>query len=190
VSTKKGNGNGKIARIGQDAVRTGTGKTWSQWLTILDRAGAGKMSHRDIALLLGRRYPGIGMWWHQMVTVGYEQARGLRETHERIVGYEISGSRTVAASASALFKAWKDPRARRRWLPGERLVIGKTTAGKSMRIVWGDGTTRLEVQFFPRRPGRCQVVVSHSRLKDAKAAQHMKTFWSGRLDRLQEILEA
>ena len=35
-----------------------------------------------------------------------------------------------------------------------------------------------------------QVVVDHTRLKDAKAARRMKTYWRRRLDRLQEILEA
>ena len=187
---KKASGNGRVARIGRDAVRARTGKTWSQWFRILDRAGAGNMSHRDIARHLGRRVPGIGMWWHQMVTVGYEQARGLREKHQRRDGYGISGSRTVAAPGSALFKAWNDARARRQWLPGERLVIRKPTTGKSMRIAWSDGTTRVEVLLSPKGPGRCQVVVDHTRLKDAKAARRMKTYWRRRLDRLQEILEA
>ena len=187
---KKAGGNGRVARIGRDAVRAGTGKTWSQWFGVLDRAGATSMSHRDIARHLGKRYPGIGMWWHQMVTVGYEQARGLREKHQRLDGYGISGSRTVAAPASALFKAWKDPKARRLWLPGERLAFRRATAGKSMRIAWGDGTTRVEVLFAPKGPGRCQVVVDHSRLKDAKAARRMKAYWRRRLDRLQKILEA
>ena len=183
-------GGKRVARIGRDAVRAGTGKTWSQWFRILDRAGARTMSHRDIARQLGKAYPGIGMWWHQMVTVGYEQARGLREKHQRLDGYGISGSRTLAAPAAALFKAWNDARVRRRWLPGERLLIRRATPDKSMRIAWGDGTTLVEVLFSPRGPGRCRVVVDHTRLKDAKAARRMKAYWGRRLDRLQEILEA
>lgn len=89
-----------------------------------------------------------------------------------------------------LFKAWNDARARRQWLPGERLVIRKATTGRSMRIAWSDGTTRVEVLVSPKGPGRCQVVVDHTRLEDAKAARRMKTYWRRRLDRLQEILEA
>src|SRR2546425_1217970 len=168
---KKESGNGRLARIGREAVQARTGKTWSQWLRILDSAGARKMSHRDIARHLAKKYPRIGMWWHQTVTVGYELARGLREKHQRPDGYEISGSRTVAAPVSALSRAWEDPRARRRWLPGKRLVIRKAAGGRTLRIDWGEGTSRLEVQFFPKGPGRCQVVVSHSRLKDMKAAR-------------------
>ena len=187
---KKNNGNGRLARVSQDAVRARTGKTWSQWIRILDGAGARTMSHRDIARHLAKTYPRIGMWWHQTVTVGYEIARGLRERHQRPDGYEISGSRTVAAPVSALLTAWEDPRARRRWLPGKRLAIRKTVGGRTLHIDWGDGTSRLEVQFFPKRSGKCQVVVSHSRLKDVKAARRMKTYWAGRLDRLRESLEA
>jgi len=187
---KKGNGNGRVARIGDSAVRARTGKSWSQWCRILDKAGARKMSHQDIARYIAKKYPGIGMWWHQMVTVGYEQARGLRARNKRPGGYEISGSRTVGAPAPALFRAWRDARLRRRWLPGERIVIRKATPGKSMRIAWGDGKTSVEVNFYPKRAGRCQVVVQHRRLAGAKAAAHMKTYWARRLDRLREIVEA
>lgn len=187
---KTDRGGGKIARIGRDAVRVGTGKTWSEWLRILDRAGASRMDHQEIARYLAKKYQGIGMWWHQMVTVGYEQARGLREKYQRPDGYGISSSRTLGAPASTLFKAWKDPRARLRWLPGEPIVINKATPNRSIRLAWGDGTTRLEVMLYPKGRDRCQMVVQHGRLKDAATARRMKAFWKQRLDQLQEILES
>lgn len=89
------------------AVKAKTGKVWSEWFKILDAAGAKKMTHQEIAALLHSKHH-VGPWWTQMVTVTYEQARGLRDKHQKPGGYEISVSRTVDASLSKAFKAWTD----------------------------------------------------------------------------------
>jgi len=75
-----GSATAKVAGIGASAVRKATGKDWQQWFTLLDKAGAAKMPHKDIACLLYQKHKLPG-WWAQMVTVGYEQARGMREKH-------------------------------------------------------------------------------------------------------------
>ncbi|HET9469636.1 MAG TPA: hypothetical protein VFO24_00940, partial [Usitatibacter sp.] len=72
----------RLAGVGTDAVLRATGRPWSEWLAVLDRAGARTLSHKDIALLLSRKF-GVPDWWGQMVTVGYEQARGLRAAGQR-----------------------------------------------------------------------------------------------------------
>ena len=71
----------KLAGVGNDAVMKATGRPWDEWLKVLDRAGAKKMPHKEIALMLSRKFLVAG-WWCQMVSVGYEQARGLRKTPE------------------------------------------------------------------------------------------------------------
>ncbi len=88
----------KVAGIGDAAVQAKTGKTWAQWCQVLDRAGARKMNHTAIATYL---YDELGVpgWWCQMVAVGYEQARGLREKHQTPTGYEISVSKTLRSRA-------------------------------------------------------------------------------------------
>src|ERR1700752_4374658 len=71
----------RYAGVGSDAVLRATGKAWDEWLKLLDRAGAKKMPHKDIALMLSRQFK-VPDWWSQMVTVGYEQARGLRKAYQ------------------------------------------------------------------------------------------------------------
>jgi hypothetical protein len=71
----------KTAGISSAAVKKATGKDWKQWFTLLDKAGARKMPHKDIACLVYEKHQVSG-WWAQMVTVGYEQARGLRQKHQ------------------------------------------------------------------------------------------------------------
>ena len=174
-------------RMSDEAVESKTGKTWSRWFKHLDAAGAKKMSHQEIVAHLSEKH-GVRPWWTQMVAVTYEQARGLRDKHEKPEGYEISVSRTIAAPVGKAFKAWTDEKTRRQWLPAN-LTIRKATTNKSLRISWEDGKTSLSVNFYPKSTGKSQVVAQHSRLPDAKAAAKMKKFWSDALDRLKGLLE-
>ena len=174
-------------RMSDEAVKAKTGKKWNQWFTILDKAGAKKMTHQEIVKFLNSQHE-VGPWWQQMVTVTYEQARGLREKHEKPAGYEISVSRTIEAPVSKAFKAWTDEKTRKAWLPSN-LAIRKATTNKSLRITWEDGKTSVAVAFLPKGTGKCQVVAQHSKLSDAKAAARMKTFWADALDRLKTMIE-
>src|SRR5205807_9702646 len=104
-------------RMSDEAVEAKTGKTWSRWFKHLDAAGAKKMTHQEIVAHLRDKHD-VRPWWTQMVAVTYEQARGLREKHEKPVGYEeISVSRTVEAPIGRVFKAWTDQKTVKKWLP-------------------------------------------------------------------------
>ncbi|MFN2577734.1 MAG: hypothetical protein ABR607_08590 [Pyrinomonadaceae bacterium] len=173
-------------RMSDEAVETKTGKNWSRWFKHLDAAGAKKMTHQEIAAHLSDKHD-VRPWWTQMITVTYEQARGLREAHEKPGGYEISVSRTIEAPVSQAFKAWTDEKVRQKWLPA-RFHVSKATANKSLRLVWEDGNTRVAAAFLSKGP-KCQVVAQHSKLPDAKAAAKMKKFWGEALDRLKASLE-
>ena len=178
----------KAAGMTDEAVRKRTGKGWEQWFRILDRAGGRNMNHKQIVACLAKRSPEIGGWWMQMITVAYEQERGLRERHQKPGGYEISRSKTIGVSLSPLYNAWTDARLRRRWLP-ETITIRTATPRKSMRVTWADGKTSLSVNFYAQGSAKSQVVVQHIKLPDAKAAERMKTYWTKILEGLKKTLE-
>jgi len=177
----------KRAGIGDGAVRAKTGKTWADWLRILDKAGARAWGHAEIARHLHTRR-GLPGWWSQMVAVGYEQARGLREKQQTPSGYQVSVSRTLPVPVGVAFRAWKDARTRARWLPEKDLVIHKSTPNKSLRLTWTDGAKCVEVNFYPRPSGRSIVSVQHRMLKASSAATKMKRFWSDSLDRMRRAV--
>ena len=79
------------------------------------------MTHQEIVKYLNTKQ-GVGPWWQQMVTVTYEQARGLREMHQNPGGYQISVSRTINAPLSKLYKAFANDKAR-------SLAAGRRTCG-------------------------------------------------------------
>lgn len=171
-----------------EAVHAKTGKTWSQWLAVLDAAGAAKWPHAEIASWLHEE-KGIPGWWCQMVTVGYERARGLRVKHQTARGFEISRSSTIAASASKLFEAWSERRKRERWMDDPDFTIRTSTRPKTLRITWGDGATNLEVALYPKGAGKTQVTLQHSKLASAADAARMKEYWGEQLERLKEFAE-
>jgi hypothetical protein len=175
----------QTARISDDAVQSKTGRTWNEWFGILDAAGARELGHQEIVAVLGRHE--VGPWWQQMVTVHYEQARGMREKHQTASGFTANASRTLAIPVDRLFEAWSDEAFRRRWLPAE-MTIRKATPDKSLRISWGDGTN-VDVGFFPKGEAKSQVAVEHAKLPDAEAVTRAKAYWKQALGRLQAIFE-
>jgi uncharacterized protein YndB with AHSA1/START domain len=178
----------RLAGIGTDAVARATGRAWDQWLALLDKAGAAAMPHKAIAAMLADRY-GVPAWWSQMVTVGYEQARGLRKPRQSADGFSASASRTVAASLDRLYGAWADPNLRALWLGRAPVAVKRSTDGKSMRITWTAGNSSVDVNFTPAAGGRSRVQVEHSRLAGEGDRARQKDFWGEALDRLKAMLE-
>jgi uncharacterized protein YndB with AHSA1/START domain len=98
-------GHEKLGGVSSDAVAKATGKIWPEWIALLDKEGAKDLSHKDIARLLYEKKYITSGWWCQMVTVGYEQARGKRIIGETATtGFEIGVRKTMPITAQ---KAWE-----------------------------------------------------------------------------------
>src|SRR5271169_3224328 len=120
-------------RSSDEAVKAKTGKVWAEWFRILDKAGAKKWPHKEIAAYLHDEKK-VPAWWCQMVAVGYEHERGMRKKFQNCDGdFAANSSRTFATPAGKLVEAWTDEKMRRRWLPGAEIEITKATKGKSIR---------------------------------------------------------
>jgi uncharacterized protein YndB with AHSA1/START domain len=170
-------------------VRANTGKTWDEWFALLDRWGAVERPHAEIARWLGEEY-GVAGWWAQGVTVGYEQARGLRAPGQRRGGlFEVNASKTVAVPVGRLYEAFADPALRERWLPGATLEVRTARPGRSIRANWDDGSTRLVVDFSAKGEAKSQVALVHERIPDAATAAELKVWWRGRMAALKQLLE-
>jgi uncharacterized protein YndB with AHSA1/START domain len=174
-------------RMSDDAVQAKTGKTWKEWFAILDKAGAAKMNHQEIVKYLHANQ-GVGPWWQQMVTVTYEQARGLRDLHQKPKGYEISVSRTIDVPIAKAYKYIANEKTRTAWLGENGLVVRMATPNKIMHVTWSDGKTSVAIAFLPKGD-KTQVVAQHSKLPNAKASATLKAYWAKALDRLKAVLE-
>jgi uncharacterized protein YndB with AHSA1/START domain len=119
--------------------------------------------------------------------VGYERIKGLREIGQRRSGeYEAGKTKTMAAPAATVFRAFKDPRTRTRWLP-EEVTIRTAKPNKTMRLGWADGTV-VAVYFDRKAPGKTMVAIQHLRLPSKARATELKAFWGERLSALNDLV--
>jgi len=175
----------KVAGMSDASVSKQTGRTWAEWVRVLDAADAAKKTHREIAEYVSSL--GTPSWWTQMITVGYERIRGLRERgQQRSGGYQITKSRTFDVSIARLFAAFTSGRLCERWLP-KGVTLRSMTAHKRVRLGWADGTQAV-VGFVPKGAARAVAAVQHERLPDRASADAMKKAWSGYLDKLGDLL--
>jgi len=174
-------------RSSDEAVKAKTGKIWAEWFKILDKAGAKKWPHKEISAYLSDKQK-VPPWWCQMVAVGYEHERGLRQKFQKCDGeFSASGSRTMAAPMAKAYAAWTDEKLRSRWLPDDKLEITSATPRKYVRGKW-NRESRLSVGFYSKGSKKTQVAVDHGKLPNSKECAKMKAYWFEALNRLESTL--
>ena len=175
----------EVAGMSDSAVSKQTGRTWAEWVGVLDAAHAAEKPHGQIAAYVASL--GVPSWWSQMVTVGYERIRGLRDKGQRRGGgYEASKSRTFNVPVKTLFNAFSNARTRRLSLP-VNITVRTATPHRSMRITWDDDTL-AQLGFTSKGNRKSVVAVRHEKLPNKSAADAMKTAWTEHFGRLGQIL--
>jgi uncharacterized protein YndB with AHSA1/START domain len=177
----------RVAGMKNEVVKEKTGRTWDGWVEVLDGEGAATMKHAEIAAIVAGKYR-VDAWWAQMVTVGYERAKGLRERGQRRDGsYEAGKSRTFNAPAAQIFEAFTDAKRRRRWLE-DGVIVRTANPPKRMRLGWIDGSI-IAVEFTAKGKEKTSVAVAHTKLKDRATVTQMKAYWSEKFDALAKLLD-
>jgi hypothetical protein len=175
----------KLAGMSDASVKEATGCTWARWVKALDKAGAAEKPHREIAKLVA--FYGTPSWWTQMVTVGYERIRGLRDRgQQRGGGYRTTRSRTFDVPLATLYGAFSNDRTRKRWLDADT-TVKSSTQNKRMRLAWGDGTFAI-AGFYAKGPARSMVAVAHDKLPGRGAAEARKHAWGDAFQRLADLV--
>ncbi|MFN0205290.1 MAG: hypothetical protein ACKVS6_03120 [Planctomycetota bacterium] len=174
--------------MGSEAVQKKTGKTWPEWIKALDREGCAKSSHKEIVAIIDKKF-GLDPWWQQMVTVGYEQLKGLRAKHEKPDGFSAGVSKTINTPVDNIYNAWSDAKKRRAWLP-ENIEIRTATKNKSLRIKWPGGKSSIDVNLYSKGEAKTQVTVQHNKLLNANETNQMKMFWKAKLGGLAAQFES
>lgn len=197
----------KLNNVSAAAVKKATGEDWDSWIEKIDKFGGEKLSHKEIARRL--ESGGLDGWWAQMVTVGYEYAKGRRvvgETEE--TGFQIGVQRTFDLDIATLWQLVVHGPGRAVWLgrTKEPLMLEKgaryqTTDGtsgeirtlatqKRLRLTWQpadwDKSSTLQLNFIAK--GEKSVLGFHQeKLPNAKARARMKAHWQTVLEKLQEL---
>jgi hypothetical protein len=178
-----------LAGMSDDKVSAKTGRTWQEWMRVLDADDAAKMKHGEIAVLVSEKH-GVGAWWSQTVTVGYERIKGLRDRGQRRDGaYEMGKTKTFNVSVKTLFDAWASDTARRRWLKGVKTTVRTATSPKTVRLQWPDNTI-VVVGLTAKGDTKSVVSVVHTKLASKAASDAIKKEWTTHLEELTTFLTA
>ena len=176
-----------VPAMSDAAVKARTGRDWAGWFKTLDKAGASRLAHRQIADILSNRHRVPG-WWCQMVTVEYERARGLRVRHQTPTGYSVAVSKTLATGLPQLFSATARPGERRKWFPRGAFEASSQTRDKYFRGRWKQNA-RLEIGFYAKGAGKSQIAVQVSRLARKADVEPVRRQWRTALGKLQGLLQ-
>lgn len=172
--------------VSDAAVRKATGREWAQWYEWLDGQGARDCDHKAIVALLKDEVDSA--WWRQQITGTYEHAVLGRERHEMPDGFQASASKTVAASADAVWRALDDSD----WMPDGDLNVSTRREGKALRGEWNgavEGYGRLDVMLTSKGVDKTLVQVNVRKLSDAEASQAAKAAWREALQNLKAKIE-
>ena len=94
-----------LAGTSDDTIAARTGRSWQEWVRVLDADRAATLPHRDIAALVHEKHR-VPDWWAQTLTVGYERIKGLRERGRRRGGaYRGLISTSAKADTSGMYRA-------------------------------------------------------------------------------------
>jgi hypothetical protein len=183
-SSKPGADPAAVTGMHDDAVVAKTGRSWAQWLDVLDAAGAAAMTHTEIATLVHAKFGQTG-WWSQMVTVGYERLRGRRQKNQTTSGFAVSKSKTFALPLAALLAAFA-PGARSEWL-GDAPVKARKSTHKVVRWTAADGSW-VDVYLWPKAAAKTLVSVQNTRLRSSTDVENARAAWGDRLQALASWL--
>ncbi|MDJ0464477.1 hypothetical protein [Streptomyces sp. H27-C3] len=152
------------------------------------------LGHTEIARRLVDDH-GVGGWYAQSITVGYEQERGLRTVGQSSGGgWQAGGDRTVDAPVASLDAAFTDEAVRRRWLPVGEFSVRSHRAGKTLTADFsgapGGPPGRISVRFTATGEAKTRVSLAHTKLADGDAVAAAKAFWRERLGTLKVLLES
>ena len=202
----------QYGNISDEAVKNATGKTWEQWVALLDNEGAEDLSHKEIAaLLLDRGHIEKGNeWWAQSVTVGYEYAKGRRVKGETAdAGFQVGVQRTIGVEADRLWAFLTGPQGLPLWL-GDGAEALAFTEGESyetddgasgdirsvypperLRLTWQPAgwENQSTLQLYLQDKGdRTALRFHQEKLRDSEQRSEMKAHWTEVLERIKASL--
>lgn len=179
-------------------IERATGRSWDDWLAIMEGAGAQTLGHAGIAKL-ARSHMADDMksvdWWAQGVAIAYEQHAGLRVPGQGSDGlFRVSASRTLDTDREAAIDAWVATFGERSEFEGHDVMAARRNQTEK-RSFWRfslAGAGKVEVSATPKAPSKSAtdaapkvtLAISHDALPAADEVERWRAFWKERLAEL------
>lgn len=195
-----------INKISNTSVEKATQKSWSEWIDILNRAGAQSLSHREIVRILAQKHR-LSLWWQQMVTNAYEIYIGRRIEGQNQKGlYSLTVTKTLPVDAKKYWQWLLSTEGINHWLkplspvainPGQEYEVRGEIFGqirtvkpqKSIRLRWQDAEwpkpTTVQLLVVARSKGKCLFAITHDGLASSAIKTKMRHHWRGIVDSIK-----
>ena len=199
----------KIGITTSKSLEKNTGRTWDQWISILNKAGASAWKYQQITNYLKKKK--VGIWWVHIIAGGYEVALGRRIPGQNLKGtFSIIVTKTLHMSNAKVWKWLTSDAAVRVWLNplspielkkgqvfethdgvfGEIRTIKKN---QRIRLTWheSDGEKKSVVQLllFGRNPKKCGMAFQHEELQDGRKRNWAREHWKNVVAELLKQIE-
>jgi len=173
----------RLNGVSSEKVKVATGRDWADWISYLDGKSAAELDHRAIVDLVYAEAP--RSWWAQMVTAGYEQAKGKRVRNQNVDGFQVSVSKTYEQPLAKVYEAWDE--FLDQWYDGPKFTITTNNKNKGIRGKFDDGSVFAN-GFYTTKTGKTQLAMGIEKLASATAAEKARTIWKRQLEQLAKYL--
>ncbi len=169
-----------------EAIKKGTGRTWEEWVAVLDAAGGESMSHTELAKYILENFD-LSVWWGQGVAIGYHHAKGLRPRGMTSDGFAANASKTLSIPLNRLWKLWADDELRAQWLDPALLTVSSASENRTFNAKLNSDNSRISINFSAVGEDRSKFGLQNTRLASADEIPVRKAFWKEAIERLVEV---
>ena len=168
-------------KYSDEKMKENTGKTWKEWISFLNKAGARNMTHREITKLFEEKGYIKDGWWIQGVTVAYEQAIGKRVVGQNCYGEFTSGtSKSLDGTLDTVLNTWISLVKGKKTFNKVSLVgtprISKTEKWRYWRADLKDNS-KLSIIISHKSDGRVLFAIDHIGLENKESAEGWREYW-------------
>lgn len=164
----------------EEAIQKNTGRGWDEWVALID-AGPGREAGHTAIAAWTRDEHGVGAWWAQSVTVGYERITGIRLPGEMPDGtFTVSRTRVLDLDAADFRAALLDGERRAELVPDVTTTLRSKATAKSLRFDATRAGDAVGIVAFALDPvkDRTRLTVTHEKLPTPDDGEQWKQTWA------------
>ena len=164
-----------------------TGKNWKEWYTFLDRFHAMGLGRKELLRLLKKNFR-LSLSWQQALVMAYENEKKGATSASSASAFTISVSGEFDIPLPALSNLWTDIKLRNTWFPVVTCCILKENSRKTVRLLWPDSISLVELKFSRIDKSRAGLEIVHTHLPSKDIATEMEAYWKKVLHQLEESI--
>jgi len=165
------------------AIAKATGRSWENWMQVLEETGAEELTHKDIAQAAQQHMPAElenPEWWAQSVAVAFEQQIGRRLPGQGQDGtFQGSTTATVHDHLDGALERWVQATKDLKTFNGQNIIQGPKLSSSERwrywRAAFSDGTkTQVDIGL---KGEKSTIAVNITKANSPEAVAEWKEFW-------------